>query len=364
MTLVSPAPARVASTARERERLTFRFVPHRLTSLLAGSLSLALALPVFAQPAPPVALEWKLSTALGPAYPEGKAGAIWAELIRERSAGRLSARLFPGATLAQRDPGREFAALRDGAIDLAVGSAAAWAPQVQELNLVALPWLVPDAGALDALLQSPVAAQLAASVQAAGVVPLAWANNGFRELATQRTIHAPSDLNGLTLRIAAAPLGVDTLVALGAKPTALSATDALAAERSGALDGEVTSVAAYRTARTYAEGLAHLLLWGAHADALLFAVNRALWDGLSDADRDLLRQAALDAAEQTSALARQQADAATLAELARQGATVTRLTPAGKLPFREASHGVYERWAAVVGPDLVHAAETVFAPRP
>jgi TRAP-type C4-dicarboxylate transport system substrate-binding protein len=339
-------------------------VRHPIRSLIAAGFGLALALPAVGQAAPPAPIEWKLSTALGPTYPEGKAGAIWAALIGERSGGRLSATLFPGATLAQHDPAREFLALRAGAIDLAVGSAAAWATQVKELNLIALPWLVPDADALDALLQSAVAQQLAASVQAAGVVPLAWASDGFGELATRRGMHAPADLHGLTLRVAPSPLLVDTLVALGARPAAMSAADARVGERNGTLDGEVTSVAAYRTSRAYALGLTHLLVWGAHADALLFAVNRALWDGLSDADRELVRQAARDAAIQASALARSQADTAALAELAGQGATVTRLTPSGKQPFREASRAVYERWAGFVGQDLVHAAEAVVvAPR-
>ncbi len=74
-----------------------------------------------------------------------------------------------------------------------------------------------------------------------------------------------------------------------------------------------------------------------------------------------MRQAALDAAAQASALARTQADAAALSELASEGATVTRLTPSGKEPFREASRAVYARWAGLVGAELVRAAETVLA---
>jgi len=336
-------------------------VPLRIPSFFAGALSLALTLPAVADQPPSAASEWKLSTALGPAYAEGKAGEIWASLLRERSHGRLQVTLFPGATLAQRDPAREFAALRDGGIDLAVGSAATWAAQVQELNLVALPWLVPDADALDALRQSDVAPMLAARVEAAGVVPLAWASAGFSELATARAIHAPGDLGGLALRAGASPLLRDTLLALGSRPATMSAETALAWQRSGALDGEVTSVAAYRVARLYAGGMTHLLVWGAQADLLLFAVNRKLWDGLNDEDRDLVRQAARDAAADASALARAQADTAALEALARQGASVTRLTPSGKQPFRDATRAVYDRWAAVVGPDLVRAAEAAIA---
>jgi TRAP-type C4-dicarboxylate transport system substrate-binding protein len=312
-------------------------------------------------PALAVESEWKLSTALGPAYPQGKAGEIWATLIRERSKGRLNAKLYPGAALAQRDPAREFAALRDGTADLAVGSATGWAPQVKELNLFALPWLIPDSDALAALLRSEVADRLDERVRAAGVEPLAWAADGFRELATRRAVHTPADLAGLRVRVTPLPLLTDTLSTLGAAPTSMDAANARAANSRGALDGETISIAAYATSRLYASGYARLLLWGAHADVLLFAVNRARWDMLSDPDRELVRQAARDAAEQAATLARRAADPSTLAELGRYGVTVTRLTAAGKQPFRAAARAAYDRWAAVVGEDLVRAAETIVA---
>jgi TRAP-type C4-dicarboxylate transport system substrate-binding protein len=157
---------------------------------------------------------------------------------------------------------------------------------------------------------------------------------------------------------------VDTLLGLGAAPASMDAANALAANARGALDGETISVAAYATSRLHASGYTRLLLWGAHADVLLFAINRARWDTLSDADRELVRQAARDAAEHAVTLARRATEPSTLAELGRYGVTVTRLTAAGKQPFRTAAKTAYDRWAAVVGEDLAHAAETIVtAPR-
>src|SRR6202040_549742 len=108
---------------------------------------------------------------------------------------------------------------------------------VVELNLVALPWLVPDRDALDLLLQGEVAARLSAAVLAAGVVPLAWAGDGFRELATRRAVHLPADLTALFPRVAPSPLLLETCQALGASPMSTNAGEALA-QRRGALDGE------------------------------------------------------------------------------------------------------------------------------
>jgi TRAP-type C4-dicarboxylate transport system substrate-binding protein len=312
---------------------------------------------------PSPAREWKLSTALGPAYPQGKGGELWATLIRERSNGRLAVRHFPGATLAQRNPARELAALREGAIDLAVGSASNWAPQAPELNLIALPWLFPDLAAVDRALEGGVGARLSTGLERVGVVLVAWASDAFHELAAKRGVHAPGDMNGLRVRVFVSPLLDDTLLALGALPAAMSPAAAQAALARGELDAEELSVAALASTRSYAAGTRNLLLWGAHADALAFAVNRGLWDTLSEADRELLRQAARDAAAQAGAMARRQSDDAALAELGRDGVTVIRLTGAGKQPFRNQTRAVYDKWAAVVGEDLVRAAEAAAGAR-
>ena len=324
------------------------------------ALACLFAIPVHAQSLPP-AREWKLSTALGPAYPQGKGGELWASLIRERSGGRLAVRAFPGATLSRRDPKREFAALRDGAIDLAVGSASNWALQVPELNLIALPWLFPDLAAVDRVLAGEAGMRLSMAIERAGVVPLAWTSDAFQELAAKRGVHVPGDMKGLRVRIPASPVLVDTLVALGSLPTAAGSTAAALME--GRLDAEELTAATFASTRLYAAGARNLLLWGAHAEALVFAVNRQLWDSLAEPDRELLREAARDAAAQAGAMARRQSDDASLAELTRESVTVTRLTAAGKRAFREETRAVYDNWAVVAGEGLVRAAETAVAAR-
>src|SRR6476619_6451436 len=111
---------------------------------------------LLAQQPPDNAKELKLSTAVGPAFALGTAGDRWAKGIGERSGGRLAVKLYPGAALADRDPAREFFALASGAADLAVGSSLFWSAQVPELNVIGLPWIVPDAKALAALVAGAV----------------------------------------------------------------------------------------------------------------------------------------------------------------------------------------------------------------
>ncbi len=73
----------------------------------------------------------------------GKGGEIWADLVRERTKGRINIKMYPGASLVDGDQTREFTAIRQGVIDLAVGSTINWSPQIKELNLFSLPFLMP-----------------------------------------------------------------------------------------------------------------------------------------------------------------------------------------------------------------------------
>ena len=100
--------------------------------------------------------EYRLSTVLGTAFPWGQAGERWAELVKEKTQGRIVIKLYPGTSLVGGDQTREFTAIRQGTIDLAIGSTINWSPQVKELNLFALPFLMPDYKAIDALTQGEV----------------------------------------------------------------------------------------------------------------------------------------------------------------------------------------------------------------
>ena len=306
----------------------------------------------------------KLSTAQGPAYPLGNAGEIWATLIRERSGGRIAVTYYPGATLTSRDPAREFGALRDRAIDLAVGSTLAWSQQVPQLYVLALPWLVPGTSEMHALLEGEVGKRLAAALESRGVVALAWGENGFIDLASAAPVHKPADLAGLRLRAQSSPLIEETLVALGAIPSAMSAVDARKLLDRGELDGEETTIAAYSAARLYAGPLSHLLLWQAHADAMVFAVNPTVWNAWSETDRALVREAAEEASRQARTMAQRLTDEGALGRLGAQGAAVNRLTPAGKDAFRDATRAVYDRWTPVIGVELVDAARNAVAVTP
>ena len=145
--------------------------------------------------------EYKLSIVVGTTFPWGQGAEIWSNLVRERTQGRINIKVYPGTSLVQGDQTREFTAIRQGVIDMAVGSTINWSPQIKQLNLFSLPFLMPDYAAIDALVQGDVGKEMFKLIEKAGVVPLAWGENGYRQLSnSKREIKRPEDMKEMCIR--------------------------------------------------------------------------------------------------------------------------------------------------------------------
>ncbi len=305
--------------------------------------------------------EYRLSTVLGPAFPWGRAAERWADLVKQKTEGRINIKVYPGTSLVGGDQTREFTAIRQGVIDLAVGSSINWSPQIKQLNLFSLPFLISDEKAMDALTHGDVATDIFAILEKQGVVPLAIGENGFRELSNSKlAIKSPADLKGLKIRVVGSPIFIDGFTALGANPTQMSWADAQPALATKAVDGQENPLSVFNAAKLHTVEQKFLTLWGYMADPLFFVVSQQVWNTWSEADRALVAEAARQAAAENVVDARKGitgGDDALLREIEKNGVTVTRLTPEEREPFRAATRPVYEKWAATVGAELVKKAE-------
>ncbi|MEN3352825.1 MAG: TRAP-type transport system periplasmic protein [Betaproteobacteria bacterium] len=311
--------------------------------------------------------EYKLSTVLPTSYPWGKAGERWAELVKEKTNGRINIKMYPGTSLVGGDQTKEFSAIRQGVIDLAIGSTINWSPQVRQLNLFSLPFLMPDYNAIDALTKGEVGKQIFGLLEKGGVVPLAWGENGFRELSNSKgAIAAPADMKGKKFRVVGSPIFIDTFSALGANPTQMSFADAQPALSTGAVDGQENPLSVFVGAKMWTLNQKFLTLWGYTADPLIFVVNKEVWESWTPADRQAVQQAAIQAGAENVIEARKGIagnDTTVLKQIEGQGVTVTRLTADQRKAFQAASKPVYDKWAEQIGRDLVKAAEASIGKR-
>ena len=331
---------------------------------LAASAAIALTLPAAAQTYKP---EYKISTVVGAPFPWGLGAERWAAIVKEKSGGKINMKVYPGASLVGGDQTKEFTAMRQGVIDMAVGSTINWSPQVVELNLFSMPFLMPDFKAIDALTQGDTGKKLFEIVGSKDVVPLAWGENGFRELTnSKKDVRTPEDLKGLKIRVVGSPLFNETFTALGANPTQMSWADAQPALSTGAVDGQENPLTIFTVAKLHTVGQKHVTLWGYVADPLIFAVSKPVWDSFSAADQKILREAAVEAAKYNVEIARKgitDADPATLKDIEGLGVKITKLSDAEKKVFQTATKGVYEKWKGRIGAELVNGAEKAVAGR-
>jgi len=339
--------------------------------LLRLSRLLLLCCTVFAMPwasAQTYRSEYRLSCVLGTGFPWGQAAERWTELVREQTQGRINIRLYSGASLVGGDQTREFPSIQQGVIDLAVGSTINWSPQVKELNLFSLPFLLPDHKAIDVLTQGAVGRELFAVLEKNGVIPLAWGENGFRELSNSRKpILAPADMKGMKFRVVGSPVFVDIFNALKARPMLMSWVDAQPALADGVVDGQENPLSVYLASNMPRVGQKYLTAWHYVADPLVFVVNPQVWASWSAQDRQIVRQAAVQAGRENIERARKgqvAGDPTQWRQLEAAGVTVTQLNPAQRAAFVQATRAVYDKWRKIVGADLVNMAEQAIAARP
>ena len=341
--------------------------PRRTLLTLAAALAAALSFTALPAAAQNYKSEYRMSLVVGTAFPWGKGGEIWANKVREKTNGRINIKLYPGVSLIQGDQTREFSALRQGVIDMAIGSTINWSPQVKQLNLFSLPFLMPDYAAIDALTQGEVGKDMFTILDKAGVVPLAWGENGYRELTnSKRPVRTPDDMKGLKIRVVGSPLFADTFTALGANPTQMSWADAQPAFASGAVDGQENPMSIFTAAKLHTVGQKNLTMWGYVADPLVFVVNKEVWNSWTPADRDAVRQAAIEAGKEEIAIARKgmvEPGQPLLKDIAGLGVNIVQLSPAERDAFVKLTRPVYDKWKSQIGTELVSKAEKSIAAR-
>jgi len=306
--------------------------------------------------------EFKMSVVVSEDTAWGRAAIRFANVLRSRTAGRIHVTPYFNGRLFADQQTSEFQLLQEGGADFAVGSTINWSPQVKELNLFAMPFMFPNYGALDAVQAGEPGTRVLKLVEYKGVVPIAWGENGFRELNnSKRSVRRPEDLQGLKVRVVGVPICIEVFRALGANPVSMNWGEALTAFRQGTVDGHENPLALIIPYRLW-QVQKHVTLWRYAIDPLILAVSGKTWMSLSAADRNIVRKAgeeimAVQKSEAREGLDRHMTLPTTLQQL--YGMEVVQLSPAELQAFRQKTRPVYNKWASEIGVELVRRAERI-----
>jgi len=332
-----------------------------LVLIVLAVWSLWAAMPAAAQQYKP---EFKSSLVVGPAGPWGEAAIKLADLLKERTQGRINVKNYFAGQLFAGKQTNEFTLLAQGVADFALGSTINWSPQVKELNLFAMPFMYPSYKALDAVENGEPGQKLFKLIEEKGVVPLAWGENGFRQVTnSKRPIKGPGDLDGLKIRVVGSPIFIDTFRALGANPINMNWGEAQTAFQQGTVDGQENPVVSVITPFKLWTTQKHITLWYYAIDPVILGVSKITWDSLTPADREIVRKTAEEvmAWQKKGARAGLEGSNEAIDNLKKNGMEVVTLSAKDLEAFRAKTRPVYDKWVAEVGPDLVKAAEKIIA---
>ena len=335
------------------------------TLVFALALGVLMCMPAFSDAAGKYKKEYKMSVVVGPKLPWGQGATKFADLVRERTDGRINIKVYTSSSLMAGKQTNEFLIHRRGVAEFCFASTINWSTTIKELNLFYLPFLFPDYKALDAVTQGEIGDEIGDLLHKKGVTLLGWGENGFRALTNSKgPVAKPADLEGMKIRVVGTPIFIDTMTALGANPVNMNWGDAQVAFQQGVVDGQENPVVAIEIPVKIWQFHKYATIWRYVIDPLMFTVNNKVLASFTPEDQQIIRQAAIEAGEWQRALVRKgliAPDLSALDTMRENGMEVVVLDPEARKAFRAKTASVYEKWIPTVGAELVEKAEKAIA---
>ena len=305
--------------------------------------------------------EYKLSCVVGPKLLWGEGASYFAKLVKERTQGRINIKVYTAASLMAGKQTNEFLILRQGIADFAFASTINWSSTIKQLNLFNLPFFFPNYAALDRVTEGYVGEKLKAIIKKKGVTVLAWGENGYREITnSKRPITTPADLKGLKIRVVGTPIFIDIMKALGANPVNMNWGEAKVAFQQGVVDGQENPVVGIEIPVKIWQFHKYVTIWHYVIDPLMMSVNNKVFNSFTKEDREIVRQAAIEASYWEKTQVRKgliPPDLSALDTLKSHGMTVTVLTPTQREAFKKLTKSVYKKWVPKIGKNIVKEAK-------
>ncbi len=295
----------------------------------------------------------KFPAASNKGHPQVQGVEKFAELVKQKSGGKITVRPFPGGTLG---PDLQIVSgMQGGTVEMNVMNASLLAGNVKEMTLWDVPYLFNDAREADALADGPIGKRLLDKLQERGLVGLAYWDLGFRHMhTTKKPITKADDFKGMKMRVIPTPIYVEFMNALGANAVPMPFTETYTALEQGAIDGMTNPLLNILDGK-FNEVTKHLTLTSHMYTPQAVIVSKKFWDKLSADEKKILQDAATETATYQRKVARDEGTKV-LAELRKRGMQVHELAPEEVAKMRERAKPVIAKFTKDIGEPLLKEA--------
>ena len=291
----------------------------------------------------------KFAFSLAADHPLGQGAQKFADLVAEKSGGKMKVSIYANAVLGG-DP-QNLSAVRGGTLDFTSMATGLLAGIDKRFMVFDLPFLFNDAREAYAVSDGPVAQRLLNGLSDHGLIGLGIWDLGFRNMTnSKRPIAQAQDLQGLKMRVIAAPVYIDMFKTLGANPVPMTFGEVYGALESKAIDGQDNPVGVILSAK-FAEVQKYLSLTRHIYTGMPFLMSRKTWDSMSETERKIILEAAAEAKAEERRIS--QAKEAVAIDDLRKVMQVNTLTPEAVERLRGAVKPVVDKFAGEIGPDVM-----------
>ena len=220
----------------------------------------------------------KFSHVVSPDAPKGKAAVVFKDLAEKYTNGRVKVEIYPNSSL-YKDK-EELEALQLGSVQILAPSISKFGPLgVKEFDVFDLPFLMSDDVRARRMMASPMMADLNKKLEAKGLEPLAYWDNGAHVYTSNKPLIMPEDFRGLKMRIQGSKVLDAVARELGAIPQIMAFGELYQALQTGVVDGEDNVPSNILTQKLH-EVQKYLTVSYHGRLTYAFVTNKKFWDGL------------------------------------------------------------------------------------
>jgi len=308
--------------------------------ILAGIAAVSMMVPAAALADDPIVI--KFSHVVANDTPKGKGALKFKELAEKYTNGKVKIDVYPNSSL-YKDK-EEIEALQLGSVQMLAPSTAKFAPLgVKEFEALDLPWLFKDEATYSAAMKGTVGQWLFKKLEAKGITGLAYWDNGFHMVSSNRPLTKAADFAGLKFRISGSKVADQYFRNLQSIPQIMAFSEVYQALQTGVVDGCENTPSNYLTQKFYEVQKDITVSYHAHLQYAVI-VNTKFWSGLPADIRGQLEKAMAEATDYTNEIATKENEDA-LAEIKKSGKTTLHyLTDDERKEWQTAMQPTY-KWA-------------------
>lgn len=274
-------------------------------------------------------------------YPTTLGGRKFAELVEERTNGRIKILVFANGKLGAE--GEVIRQLQYGAVDFARVSLSELSGAVPKMNVLQMPYLYTDSAHMWRILDGSIGDSFLEEPVNQEMIGLSWYDAGSRNFYNMlKPVRSPDDMKGMRIRVQDSALMKDVVEALGATAVPIDYSEVYAALERGEVDGAENNWPSYEATQHYEVAPYYTLDEHTRIPEIQLG-SKHTWEKLSEQDQQVILECAKESAVYERELWRER-EGESRSQAERNGAVAVELSAQEKELFYEAVQGVYEKY--------------------